>query len=60
MKLEGINNMNHAEFISKLEELAYVIQGTPLSTWDLLSAQVTAYVTMIFAALMTEFLYLYH
>lgn len=52
--------MNHAEFISKLEELAYVIQGTPLSTWDLLSAQVTAYVTMIFAALMTEFLYLYH
>ena len=47
--------MNHAEFISKLEELFHVIQGTPVSTWDLLSAQATAYMAMIFAALMTGF-----
>lgn len=47
--------MNHTEFISKLEELSHVIQGTPVSTWDLLSAQATAYMTMIFAALMTGF-----
>jgi hypothetical protein len=47
--------MNHAEFINKLEELSHVIQGTPVSTWDLFSAQATAYMTMIFAALMTGF-----
>lgn len=47
--------MNHAEFINKLEELSHVIQGTPVSTWDLFSAQVSTYVTMLFAAVMTGF-----
>lgn len=55
LKLEWVNNMNHTEFISKLEELSHVMQGTPVSTWDLFSAQATAYMAMIFAALMTEF-----
>ena len=48
--------MNHAEFINKLEELSQVVQGTPVSAWDLFSAQVTAYTTMIFAALALGFL----
>lgn len=48
--------MNHAEFINKLEELSHVVQGTPVSAWDLFSAQVTAYTTMIFAALVLGFL----
>ena len=48
--------MNHTEFINKLEELSQVIQGTPVSAWDLFSAQVTAHTTMIFAALVLGFL----
>lgn len=48
--------MNHTEFINKLEELSQVVQGTPVSAWDLFSAQVTAYTTMIFAALVLGFL----
>ena len=48
--------MNHTEFINKLEELSHVIQGTPVSTGDLLSAKVAAYVTMLFAALVLGFL----
>lgn len=48
--------MNHTEFISKLEELSHVIQGTPVSTWDLFSAQVGACVTMIFVSLIVGFL----
>ena len=48
--------MNHTEFINKLEELSQVIQGTPVSAWDLFSAQVTAYTTMIFATLVLGFL----
>lgn len=48
--------MNHTEFINKLEELSQVVQGTPVSAWDLFSAQVTAYMTMIFAALVLGFL----
>lgn len=48
--------MNHTEFISKLEELSHVIQGTPVSEWDLFSAQVGAYVTMIFVSLIVGFL----
>ena len=48
--------MNHTEFINKLEELSHVVQGTPVSAWDLFSAQVTAYTTMIFAALVLGFL----
>lgn len=48
--------MNHTEFINKLEELSQVIQGTPVSAWDLFLAQVTAYTTMIFAALVLGFL----
>ena len=48
--------MNHAEFINKLEELSQVIQGTPVSAWDLFLAQVTAEITMIFAALVLGFL----
>ena len=48
--------MNHTEFINKLEELSHVVQGSPISAWDLFSAQVTAYTTMIFAALVLGFL----
>jgi hypothetical protein len=48
--------LNHTEFINKLEELSHVVQGTPVSAWDLFSAQVTAYTTMIFAALVLGFL----
>lgn len=48
--------MNHTEFISKLEELSHVIQGTPVSACDLFSAQVGAYVTMIFVSLIVGFL----
>lgn len=48
--------MNHAEFISKLEELSHVIQGTSVTSWDLLSAQVTAYMTMVFTSLIIGFL----
>lgn len=48
--------MNHTEFINKLEELSHVIQGTSVSTWDLFTAQVTAEMTMIFAALVLGFL----
>lgn len=39
--------MNHAEFISKLEELSHVIQGTSVTLWDLFSAQVASFMTMI-------------
>lgn len=48
--------MNHAEFISKLEELSYVIQGTSVTLWDLVSAQVTSFITMIFTSLIVGFL----
>lgn len=50
--------MNHTEFISKLEELSHVIQGTSVTLWDLVSAQVTAYMTMLVAAGVTGFLVL--
>ena len=50
--------MNHTEFISKLEELSHVIQGTSVSAWDLLSAQAIAYMTMLVAAGVTGFLVL--
>lgn len=50
--------MNHTEFISKLEELSHVIKGTSVSAWDLLSAQATAYMTMLVAAGVTGFLVL--
>lgn len=50
--------MNHTEFISKLEELSHVIQGTSVTAWDLLSAQVCAYMTMLVAAGVTGFLVL--
>lgn len=43
--------MNHTEFINKLEELSHVIQGTSVTAWDVLSAQVGAYMTMIFASI---------
>lgn len=48
--------MNHAEFISKLEELSHVIQGTSVTLWDLVSAQVTSFITMIFTSLIVGFL----
>lgn len=48
--------MNHTEFISKLEELSHVIQGTSVTLWDLLSAQVTSFMTMIFTSLIVGFL----
>lgn len=48
--------MNHAEFISKLEELSHVIQGKPVSLWDLFSAQVGAYMTMIFVSIIVGFI----
>lgn len=48
--------MNHTEFINKLEELSNLIQSTPVSAWDLFLAQVTAHMTMIFAALVLGFL----
>ena len=44
--------MNHTEFISKLEELSYVIQGTSVTIWDLFLAQVTVYMTMVFTFLL--------
>ena len=47
--------LNHAEFINKLEELYHVIQGAPVSTWDLFSAQVAACMMIMLAALMTGF-----
>lgn len=50
--------MNHTEFISKLEELSHIIQGTSVSAWDLLSAQVTSFITMLVAAAVTGFLVL--
>jgi hypothetical protein len=50
--------MNHTEFISKLEELSHIIQGTSVSAWDLLSAQVTSFITMLVAAGVTGFLVL--
>lgn len=50
--------MNHTEFISKLEESSHVIQGTSVTAWDLLSAQVCAYMTMLVAAGVTGFLVL--
>lgn len=43
--------MNHTEFISKLEELSQVIQGTSVTAWDLFSAQVTTYMSMVFTSL---------
>lgn len=48
--------MNHTEFISKLEELSHVIQGTSVTGWDLLSAQVTSHLTMIFTSLIVGFI----
>lgn len=48
--------MNHTEFINKLEELSHVIQGTSVTVWDLFSAQVGAYMTMIFVSLIVGFL----
>lgn len=48
--------MNHAEFVSKLEELSHVIQGTSVTLWDLVSAQVTSFITMIFTSLIVGFL----
>lgn len=50
--------MNHTEFISKLEELSHTIQGTSVSAWDLLSAQVTSFIMMLVAAGVTGFLVL--
>lgn len=50
--------MNHTEFISKLEELSHIIQGTSVSAWDLLSAQVTSFITMLVTAGVTGFLVL--
>ena len=50
--------MNHTEFISKLEELSHIIQGTSVSAWDLLSAQVTSFITMLVASGVTGFLVL--
>lgn len=50
--------MNHTEFISKLEELSHIIQGTSVSAWDLLSAQVTSFIKMLVAAGVTGFLVL--
>lgn len=44
--------MNHTEFISKLEELSQVIQGTSVTAWDLFSAQVTTYMSMVFTSLL--------
>lgn len=44
--------MNHTEFISKLEELSHVIQGTSVTMWDLFLAQVTVYMTMVFTSLL--------
>lgn len=44
--------MNHTEFISKLEELSHVIQGTSVTIWDLFLAQVTVYMTMVFTSLL--------
>lgn len=48
--------MNHAEFISKLEELSHVIQGTSVTLWDLVSAQATVYTTMIFTSIIVGFI----
>lgn len=50
--------MNHTEFINKLEELSHVIQGTSVTAWDLFSAQVSSYMTMIFTSLIVGFLVL--
>ena len=47
--------MNHTEFISKLEELSHVIQGTSVTAWDLLTAQATVYTTMIFTSIIVGF-----
>jgi hypothetical protein len=44
--------LNHTEFISKLEELSHVIQGTSVTIWDLFLAQVTVYMTMVFTSLL--------
>ena len=43
--------MNHTDFINKLEELSQVIQGTPISNWELFWSQVTVVATIILAAL---------
>ena len=48
--------MNHTEFINKLEELSQVIKGTSVTAWDLFSAQVASYMTMIFTSLIVGFL----
>lgn len=48
--------MNHVEFIIKLEELSHVIQGTSVTAWDLLTAQATAYMTMIFTSIIVGFI----
>ena len=43
--------MNHTEFINKLEELSRVIQGTPVSNWELFLSQAIVVVTIILAVL---------
>jgi hypothetical protein len=48
--------LNHTEFINKLEELSQVVQGAPVSKWDLFSSQATVIITIIFASLMLGFL----
>ena len=39
--------MNHTEFISKLEELSHVIQGTSVTLWGFGFSSRTAYMTML-------------
>lgn len=53
-----MTNINHTEFINKLEELSHVIQGTSVTAWNLFSAQVSSYMTMIFTSLIVGFLVL--
>lgn len=43
--------MNHTEFINKLEELSQVIQGVPLSKWELFWSHAIVMTTIIIAAL---------
>lgn len=43
--------MNHAEFINKLEELSHLIQGVPVSKWELFWSQATVMATIIIVAL---------
>lgn len=43
--------MNHTEFINKLEELSQVIQGVPLSKWELFWSHAIVMTTIIITAL---------